>query len=280
MLLSILLLNCALLVTAKHIHRHYLLGDSKSGDTEGTGADWNDLCVDGCLQSPIKLAKDKSTLALYPSLNFHNFENPLISPEIENTGETYKIPIPSAQDYVISGGELPGTYKLDQMHFHWPLSEHTIDGKHFALEFHLVSHNQRYDSLSEALQYKQGVAVLAVLFHISDQVNPVLENILDNVKEIENAPYQSTKINASLSPEQLLPIDRSSYFRYEGSLTTSPYSEVVVWTVLTDTLPISPSQIERFKQMENSRGSFVIGNFRQLQKRNSRPIFFVTDNPE
>lgn len=39
---------------------------------------------------------------------------------------TVQIDIPSDQVYLITGGGLPGIYKMDQMHFHWA-SEHTID---------------------------------------------------------------------------------------------------------------------------------------------------------
>lgn len=43
----------------------------------------------------------------------------------------------------VTGGGLPGTYIVDQFHFHWGSddtrgSEHEINGKHFAME---VSNN-------------------------------------------------------------------------------------------------------------------------------------------
>ncbi len=42
-------------------------------------------------------------------------------------------------DYIVSGGGLPGEYRVAQFHFHWGSnnrrgSEHTIDGKRFPLE--------------------------------------------------------------------------------------------------------------------------------------------------
>lgn len=53
-------------------------------------------------------------------------------------------------------------YVLDQMHFHWG-SEHTLNGRRYALELHMVHHDRRY-SLKEAVQVKNGIAVLGVLF--------------------------------------------------------------------------------------------------------------------
>lgn len=39
-----------------------------------------------------------------------------------------QIDIPKDQEYLLTGGGLPGIYRMDQMHFHWA-SEHTIDNK-------------------------------------------------------------------------------------------------------------------------------------------------------
>lgn len=41
-----------------------------------------------------------------------------------------QIDVPIDQEYLITGGALPGIYKMDQMHFHWA-SEHTIDSKRY-----------------------------------------------------------------------------------------------------------------------------------------------------
>ena len=48
----------------------------------------------------------------------------------------------------ISGGGLEGTYKFAQLHFHWgdtsqQGSEHTLNGKAFPLEVHLVHFNTK-----------------------------------------------------------------------------------------------------------------------------------------
>lgn len=39
-----------------------------------------------------------------------------------------QIDIDPAQRYVMTGGGLPGAYRMDQMHFHWS-SEHTINSE-------------------------------------------------------------------------------------------------------------------------------------------------------
>lgn len=147
------------------------------------------------------------------------------------------------------------------------------------MELHIVSHNQRYKNFSEAVQNKQGVSVLGVLFHISDQVNPLLKNILDSAESVKDAAGQSNEIKSAFSPDQLLPKQRSSYFRYEGSLTTPSCDEAVIWTVLDNTVPFAIAQIERFKQVKDADGALLTHNFRQLQRLNSRPLVYVRDFP-
>lgn len=148
----------------------------------------------------------------------------------------------------------------------------------FGLELHIVSHNQRYANFSQAVQNKQGIAVLGVIFHVSDQVNPLLKNILDSAEAVKDEPGESNDIKGPFSPIQLLPNDRSSYFRYEGSLTTPSCDEAVIWTVLDHTVPFAIAQIERFKQVKDVDGALLTHNFRQLQRLNSRPLVYVRDD--
>lgn len=148
----------------------------------------------------------------------------------------------------------------------------------FGLELHIVSHNQQYKNFTEALKHKQGVAVLGVLFHISADINPLLKNILDSAEAVKDEVGESNAIKAPFSPLQLLPIDQSAYFRYEGSLTTPNCNEAVIWTVLEQSVPFAASQIERFKQVKDSTGELLTHNFRPLQRLNSRPLVYVRDD--
>ena len=72
----------------------------------------------------------------------------------------------------LSGGPLPGTrYTLVQTHWHWGPndtlgSEHTIQGKKFPLEIHMVHFNDKYKDLEEASNHPDGVAVNAIMYEV------------------------------------------------------------------------------------------------------------------
>ena len=69
---------------------------------------------------------------------------------------------------------MEGIYKLEQFHCHWGCtsdrgSEHTVDGRSFAGELHLVHWNSsKYSSFGEAAAYPDGLAVLGVFLSVSN----------------------------------------------------------------------------------------------------------------
>ena len=84
----------------------------------------------------------------------------------------------------VFGGGFRSKYILEQLHFHWS-SEHTIDGRRYALEMHLVHRQSRYASVEQASSYKAGIAVLAVLFHVAEHPNEAIQLILNSTSPIK-----------------------------------------------------------------------------------------------
>src|SRR5258708_3358574 len=108
-------------------------------------------CSAGHAQSPINLTKEsKLDLA---DIKFKYQPSKL---NIFNNGHTIQVNYDAGSSIVYNEIE----YKLVQFHFHHP-SEHTIDGKEFAMELHFV-----HQSASGQL------AVVAVMIHQSDKENP------------------------------------------------------------------------------------------------------------
>jgi len=74
----------------------------------------------------------------------------------------------------IRGGGLLGdkNYTFAQIHFHWGNnlkedgSEHVIGSHQYPAEMHLVHYNQKYGSVSEAVNHDDGLAVLGVLIKV------------------------------------------------------------------------------------------------------------------
>lgn len=66
----------------------------------------------------------------------------------------------------VSGGGLRHTYILDSFHFHWE-AEHVINEHRAPLEGHFVHYAKKYGSFGNAVNFPDGVLVLAVFYEVS-----------------------------------------------------------------------------------------------------------------
>jgi len=72
--------------------------------------------------------------------------------------------------YITDGG-LSGTSVFHSLHFHWGSdstkgSEHRIQSRQFPAELHIVHYNSKYESLAEAADHADGLAVLGILIEV------------------------------------------------------------------------------------------------------------------
>ena len=140
------------------------------------------------------------------------------------------------------------TYKLLQVHFHRP-SEHLIGGKSFPMEAHFV---HRANS--------GGLAVVGVMFS-EGKPNATFSKIVATMPAKEGP---AVKAVAAINPNGLLPA-KLGYYRYPGSLTTPPCSEVVEWLVLTDPIQVAAADVAGFAKLYPM-------NARPAQKDNRRYV--------
>ncbi|XP_058444998.1 putative carbonic anhydrase 3 [Malaya genurostris] len=271
-LLRILLLGVSLSACLADSWRYPTPGpDGTIGEPE----DWGENCDFGKRQSPIDITYKAAVKGSYSEFIFQNYDKPLVNASLVNTGHTIQINLDDASTSIYGGG-LRSKYFLEQLHFHWN-SEHTIDGTRYALELHLVHHHSKFNSVAEAATTKAGVAVVAVLFHVNEHSNLVLSTILNATEEIKSKINERVQLRDETSLEELLPKNRSVYFRYEGSLTTPVCAESVVWTVFPESLPLSLAQLEEFKTVHDLDDNEMLLNYRPVQALNARVLVLVSD---
>jgi carbonic anhydrase len=117
-------------------------------------------------------------------------------------------------------------FHLRQFHFHHP-SEHLLDGTTFDAELHLVHQNLDDSSF----------AVVGIFLAVDTAVEKTKESAA-LVQAFRKAAEASTSI--PLKPIWWLPDNRDRVLRYEGSLTTEPYTESVSWVIFPEAKAISP----------------------------------------
>ncbi|KAK7499074.1 hypothetical protein BaRGS_00009621, partial [Batillaria attramentaria] len=190
-------------------------------------------------------------------------------------------------DMSVEGGGLPGRYLTAEFHFHWGSrddvgSEHAVDGVKYPLEMHVVNYAEKYGTLAKAMEQPDGLAVLGVLFQISEHDNPAFAPLADALQYIHKAgDYQLVD---GIRLRSLLPEDTSRYWRYPGSLTTPRCYESVTWTVFNEPQKISRHQVNQLRYLLHEIGhdgvkasgdntpSNLVDNWRPLQPMHGRRV--------
>jgi len=200
------------------------------------------MCAEGRNQSPIDLVADVH--AGLPELNFNYHSSPLNE---LNSGHTIQQNVQPGSYLTITGRDVK--YELLQFHFHSP-SEHTINGKPYAMEMHFVHKGK--DGL---------LSVVGVMIEEGGE-HPVLNKLWsfmpENTGDVSQQPIGIEETN-------LLPPTRE-YYAYGGSLTTPPCSEGVAWIILKTPIEASAEQIARFKERVGANTN------RPVQPHNARLI--------
>lgn len=239
-------------------------GDIPAWDYNNAGRDWShssNVC-NGKRQSPIDIN-------LNPTVNCSTR-----GITVEFTDDDIKTKIDPDHAMKVSGefatlwlrqGDDTLEYKALQFHMHTP-SEHTINGKYYDAEVHIV-----FEIVSDDKDK-------------TDNTLTVLGFLFDHVTEEENTFFKDWNLSGNMDKEFNMNLDSikdyvksetiDEYYNYLGSLTTPKCNEIVNWFVFKNALNISLEQKNLlhsyYKENTNHAGSN--GNNREVQDLNGREI--------
>ncbi|KAL4571736.1 hypothetical protein LXL04_018501 [Taraxacum kok-saghyz] len=206
--------------------------------------DWK-TCETGKLQSPINIDVVQAEMQP-PDLKMAYKDAP-----VKLVNEGFDLNVEWQGD--AGGIEIGGVnYKLVHSHWHTP-SEHTIDGKRFDAELHLVHSSG-----------KEELAVMGCLYTIG-QPDPLIQSVAEKMKKLSGT---AKGIDAGTISASDIKCGGKKYFRYIGSLTTPPCTEGVTWTIAGDVRTISQDQFQMIRGL-------VEPDFQE----NARPIQLAGDRP-
>merc|ERR1712109_143045 len=142
--------------------------------------------ADGPRQSPINIDAATAVPEAFPAIDVKYGDGSALS--VTNTGASWLVKLP-AEGSSLTGGAIPGQFKVWQMHAHWGScaghgSEHTLDGKQYDAELHIVHYNTKYGNAGEAFDKEDGLAVLGMLLKVGKE-NKELQKVLGRLKELE-----------------------------------------------------------------------------------------------
>ena len=199
-------------------------------------------CNNGKNQSPVNI--EKTIDGKLPAIPYDY--NILVAEQIKNTGHSIQVDIRSGGTIEVDGKE----FKLKQFHFHTP-SENTIKDKSFPLEVHFVHASD-----------DGKLAVIAMMYTLGAS-DPLLANLWRHMPfEKGQSKRLGTKDLSILETDKKL----KQYLRFNGSLTTPPCSEGVIWLVKKPYLHISLFQLDMLRK------AIKHPNNRPVQATNARMI--------
>lgn len=243
----------------------------------------NYLHADGKHQSPIDIVPETTIFDSHldkDRLTF-NFNKDCFS-VLKNSGHSFTVSGNDEASSNVVGGPVSENHSFLQFHMHWGASadsgsEHTLNGESYAAELHFVNWNsEKYDSPAQAVQSSDhdGLIVLGVFVKVGKH-NPEFDKIVSSLSRIALSG-QSVELSDPIDHNNLFPEDVTSYFTYNGSLTTPPCNECVQWVVFKDPIEISALQLNAFHNLYQS-SSEDDANDNERQVSNFRPVCKIND---
>lgn len=224
-------------------------------------------CANGLYQSPINIKTHETVSAFFSSLTFSSKYDSDLLLTLTNTGQQIisKVATDSNENEIddlwISGMNLDGKYHFFNFHIHWGHddtqgSEHELDGHRFPAEAHFVHKNNQTKRL----------AVIGFFFTITD--NDSEDSEWDRfAKIVSQLTKQSDKTTAVFNLSRLMQMKYKEFYRYDGSLTTPPCTEGVIWSLFPYEVPIKEESLKLLRE------NIMPNTYRPVQPLNGRIVY-------
>eukprot|EP00118_Oscarella_pearsei_P007913 m.39771 g.39771 ORF g.39771 m.39771 type:complete len:394 (+) comp32811_c0_seq1:114-1295(+) len=245
----------------------------------------------GDKQSPINIVTSDvlvNETLFGKSLQLKNFDS-LLKTKFTNTGKSPTVLLDEKDGGnvpQITGGPLgDDTYTMLQFHLHYGStgkagSEHTLNGKEYAGELHMVHWNSdKYGNADNATSSPKGLAVVGVMVQVGDAL-PEFEKLSNQVEGVKYKGFSTSMANINVSAFLPASLD---YYTYGGSLTTPPCYETVTWILLKEPISVSNDQLDAFRTILRTKNSsddveLMQNNYRPPQSLNGRSVYLVSSS--
>ncbi|OIT35140.1 PREDICTED: alpha carbonic anhydrase 7-like [Nicotiana attenuata] len=211
-----------------------------------------EACNSGEMQSPIDLSNERVRIIRKPEKR--NYK--LCNATVKNRGHDISLQWHGdAGSVLINGTEYP----LQQAHWHSP-SEHTVNGRRYAMEMHMVHLNQNATNK---------IAVIGVLYKFG-KPDKFLSKLIRNISSMIDK--KDDVKNAGMINPREIKIGSRKYYRYLGSLTVPPCTEGVIWSIKKKVRTISRDQVKLLREAVHD---YAASNARPMQPLNKRPVYLM-----
>ncbi|XP_065856255.1 alpha carbonic anhydrase 7-like [Euphorbia lathyris] len=233
----------------------YIRGSEKGPEKWGKlKKEWSS-CNNGSLQSPVDMSNQRVKI-IRNAGNWRRNYKPSNS-TVKNRGHDISVQWEGkeAGSIYINGTQ----YFLQQCHWHSP-SEHTINGRRYEMELHMVHENTDPN-------VKNKIAVVGLLYKIG-QPDSFLSKLLNDVNLGSMINHEQGKNMGMVDPRNIK-MDGKKYYRYLGSLTVPPCTEGVIWTINNKIRTVSKGQVKALREAVHD---YAEQNARPVQPLNRREI--------
>ncbi|XP_059627015.1 alpha carbonic anhydrase 7-like [Cornus florida] len=210
-------------------------------------SEWS-MCSNGEMQSPIDLLNERVQIVSYLGRLKRDYKPS--NAALINRGHDMMLKWKDAGHMQINGTK----YELRECHWHSP-SEHTIDGKRFDLELHLV-----HESKSKK------IAVVGIMYKFG-RTDSFLLKMKDHLEAMANS-NELERVVGKVDPKQIK-IGSRKYYRYIGSLTAPPCTQNVVWTIVRKVRTVTREQVRLLRDAVHDDQK---ANVRPIQPINTRSV--------